>query len=256
MWFSLDQPLMMAMILSMDRRAGAVHVATTERKVKDKVYQTHLLRRTYRDGGKVKHETVGNISHLPPDLIETIRARLRGDLPSGDHFEILRTLPHGHVAAVLGTLRKIGLDNMIASRSTPQRALIVAMIVARVIDPRSKLATARALKEETAATSVSLELGLDLQSERELYEAMDWLAERQKRIENKLAKKHLRDGSLILYDVSSSFYTGTHCNLAKFGHNRDGKNGYPQIVYGLLCNADGCPIAGLLTYREKRGFFA
>ena len=231
------------MIRSMARRTGAVHVATTQRRVKDKVYQTHLLRRTYRDGGKVKHETVGNLSHLPPDLIETIRARLRGDLPSGDHFEILRTLPHGHVAAVLGTLRKIGLQNVIASRSTPERELIIAMIVARVVDPRSKLATARSLKKETAATSASLELGLDLQSERELYEAMDWLVERQKRIENKLAKKHLRDGSLILYDVSSSFYTGTHCSLAKFGHNRDGKNGYPQIVYGLLCNADGCPIA-------------
>ena len=229
----------------MARRSGSVHVATTTRQVKDKVYRTYLLRRSYREDGKVKHETVGNISHLPPDLIDTIRARLRGDLPpgGGDGFEILRTLPHGHVAAVLGTLRSIGLDNLLASRPSPERTLIVAMIAARIIDPHSKLATARGLQDETATTSLGLELELELESPRQLYEALDWLGERQRRIENKLAKKHLRDGSLILYDVSSSFYTGTHCSLAHFGHNRDGKNGYPQIVYGLLCNADGCPIA-------------
>ncbi|MFQ5479630.1 MAG: IS1634 family transposase, partial [Candidatus Binatia bacterium] len=228
----------------MARRFGSVHVATTTRKVKDKVYRTYLLRRSYREDGKVKHQTVGNISHLPPDLIDTIRARLRGDLPPrGDGFEILRTLPHGHVAAVLGTLRSIGLDRLIASRPSRERTLIVAMLAARIIDPRSKLATARGLQGETATSSLALELDFELESPRQLYEALDWLGERQKRIENKLAKKHLRDGSLILYDVSSSFYTGTHCSLAKFGHNRDGKNGYPQIVYGLLCNSDGCPIA-------------
>jgi len=229
----------------MARRSGSVHVATTTRQVKDKVYRTYLLRRSYREDGKVKHETVGNISHLPPDIIDFIRARLRGDLPPGgaDGFEILRTLPHGHVAAVLGTLRSIGLDNLLASRPSPERTLILAMIAARIIDPRSKLATARGLQDETATTSLGLELDLELESPRQLYEALDWLGERQRRIENKLAKKHLRDGSLILYDVSSSFYTGTHCSLAHFGHNRDGKNGYPQIVYGLLCNADGCPIA-------------
>lgn len=229
----------------MARRSGRVHVATTERRVKDKIYQTHLLRRTYRESGKVKHETVGNLSHLPPDLIETIRARLSGELPisGGSGFEILRSLPHGHVAAVLGTLRKIGLEQVVASRPSRERMLVVAMIVARVIEPRSKLATARGLQQETRTTSLGLELDLELENERALYDALDWLVARQKRIENKLAKKHLRDGALILYDVSSSFYTGTHCSLAQFGHNRDGKNGYPQIVYGLLCNADGCPIA-------------
>lgn len=229
----------------MAARSGVVHVATTRREYKGKVYETHLLRRTYRQDGKVKHETVGNISHLPPDLIDTIRRRLSGNSSPGgeDGFDILRTLPHGHVAAVLGTLRDIGLDDIIASRPSTERTLIIAMIVARVIHPRSKLATLRGLRSETATSSLALELGIEIESERSLYDAMDWLIEGQDRIERKLAKEHLVDGSLILYDVSSSFYTGTHCALAKFGHNRDGKNGYPQIVYGLLCNAEGCPVA-------------
>lgn len=226
-------------------RTGVVHVATTQREYKGKVYQSHLLRRTYREDGKVKHQTVGNISHLPPDLIETIRRRLRGDITPGgsDSFEILRSFPHGNVAAVLATLRNIGLEGVIASRPSVQRTLVIAMIVARLISPRSKLATARGISEETATSSLGVELGIDLKDERALYEAMDWLVARQKRIENKLAKKHLGEGTLILYDVSSSFYTGTHCPLAQFGHNRDGDNGYPQIVYGLLCNAEGCPVA-------------
>lgn len=228
----------------MPTREGAVHVATTKRVYKGKVYQTHLLRRTFRDGGKVKHQTLGNISHLPPDLIDLVRARLQGDPPSnGGHFEIIRSLPHGHVAAVLGILRQLGLDELLASRPCPERTAVVALIAARVINGRSKLATSRALACETAASSLGLELGLETVSEDALYSAMDWLLERQARIENKLAKKHLEDGSLILYDLSSSFYTGTHCPLAKFGYNRDGKNGYPQIVYGLLCNAEGCPVA-------------
>lgn len=228
----------------MPSRNGPVHVATTERIYKGKIYRTHLLRRTYREGSKVKHETLGNLSHLPPDLIDTIRGRLRGDLPpGGGAFEIVRSLPHGHVAAVLSTLRAIGLEGIIASRSSVQRTLVLAMIVARVIDPVSKLSTAQGLSEETASTSLGLELGIEGIDEDSLYEAMDWLIERQRRIENKLAKKHLRDGSLILYDVSSSYYTGKHCSLAKFGHDRDGKKGFPQIVYGLLCNAEGCPVA-------------
>jgi len=231
---------------AMATRGGAVHVATTTRRYKGKVYRTTLLRRTFRDGGKVKHETVGNLSHLPPDVIDLIRQRLRSGLSSavatGD-FEILRSLPHGHVAAVLGTLRSIGLDSVLASQSSRERSLVIAMIVARVIDARSKLATVRGLREAAAISSLGLELGLGEPSERELYAAMDWLLERQSRIEGKLAKCHLEDGSLVLYDVSSSFYTGTHCALAKFGHNRDGNNGYPQIVYGLLCNAAGCPVA-------------
>jgi len=229
----------------MAARLGSVHVATTRRLYKGTVYYTHLLRRSYRKDGKVKHQTLGNISHLPPDLIETIRQRLRGELPPGttNGFQILRSLPYGHIAAVLATLGHLGLDRIIASRPSMQRSLVLAMIVARVIEPRSKLATVRALKPQTATSSLALELGIEIDDERALYEAMDWLVQRQGRIENKLAQKHLRDGSLVLYDVSSSFYTGTHCTLAKYGHGRDGKNGYPQIVYGLLCNSEGCPVA-------------
>jgi transposase len=204
-----------------------------------------LLRRTYREGKQVKHETLGNLSHLPPDLIATIRRRLRGEIPPGTAggFRITRSLPHGHVAAVLGTMRKLGLEQLLASRPSRQRSLATAMIAARIIEPRSKLATAGALNPETAKSTLPEELGIEVGDERELYEAMDWLAHAQTRIERKLAKRHLTDGSLVLYDVSSSFYTGTHCSLAGFGHSRDGKKGFPQIVYGLLCSRDGCPVA-------------
>jgi transposase len=234
----------MLYIKSMATRTGTVHVATTRRRYKGKVYETHLLRRTYREGGQVKHQTVGNLSHLPPNIIDMIRRGLRGDLPpESGGFDILRSLPHGHVAAVLGVLRKIGLEQMIASQASAERTLAVAMVVMRVIRPGSKLATARRIRSESACCSLGLELDLESVSERDLYRAMDWLLERQSRIEAKLAKKHLRDGTLVLYDVSSSYYTGKRCRLAKFGHNRDGKKGFPQIVYGLLCNADGCPVA-------------
>ena len=228
----------------MSKRSGPVHVATTTRKYKGKVYQTHLLRRSFRKDGKVLHETLGNISHLPPDLIQLIRRRLRDDAPLQDSdLHILRSLPHGHVAAVLGTLRHIGLDRMISSTASPERDLVIAMIVDRILDPLSKLATWRGLAPETATTSLACELKLDPKSERDLYQALDWLRDRQNRIENKLAKKHLREGSLILYDLSGSYYTGRHCPLAQYGHNRDRKKGFPQIVYGLLCNGEGCPIA-------------
>lgn len=228
----------------MPSRNGAVHVATTRRTYKGKVYQTHLLRRSYREGGKVKHQTLGNLSHLPPDLIDTIRRRLRGEQPhGGNQWDIVRTLPHGHVAATLGTLQNLGLDNVLASRPSRRRDLAIGMIVARVIAPASKLATARAFKDETATTSLSLELAIQDVHEDELYETLDWLAKRQRRIETKLAKRHLTDGTLVLYDVSGSYYTGRRSGLVDFGYNRDGKRGVPQIVYGLLCNGDGCPIA-------------
>jgi len=228
----------------MPSRNGSVHVAITSRTYKGKVYQTHLLRRSYREGGKVKHQTLGNLSHLPPDLIDTIRQRLRGQpLQDGNQWDIVRTFPHGHVAATLGTLREIGLDDLLASRGSRERDLAIAMIVTRVIAPASKLATARALKDETATTSLPLELKLQDVHEDELYQTLDWLVKRQRRIETKLAKRHLTDGTLVLYDVSGSYYTGRRSGLVDFGHNRDGKRGVPQIVYGLLCNAQGCPIA-------------
>lgn len=226
----------------MASRNGAVHVATTTRTYKGKVYQTHLLRRSYREGGQVKHQTLGNLSHLPADLIETIRRRLRGEAPEG-RWEIIRSLPHGHVAAVRGMLERIGLDRLLASRRSRQRSLVEAMIVARLIAPGSKLACARGLREETATTSLALELGLGDVGDDELYEALDWLGARQARIERKLADRHLADGTLVLYDVSSSYYTGRRPSLVQFGYSRDGKRGFPQIVYGLLCNAEGCPVA-------------
>ena len=227
------------------QRKGAVHVATNRRKYKDKVYETHLLRRTYREKGKVKHETLGNISHLPPHIIEMIRGALKGEvfLPANSSLEILRSLPHGNVAAVLGSLRKIGLENMIASRHSRMRDLVVSMVVSRIIDPGSKLATARGLSPETAFSTLGEVLGVESADEDDLYDAMDWLSARQKRIETKLAKKHLEDGSLVLYDVTSSYYTGSHCPLARYGHSRDRKKGFPQILYGLLCNSEGCPVA-------------
>lgn len=228
----------------MPKRYGAVHVAKIERKYKGSVYTSYLLRRSVREGNKVKHETLGNISHLPPDLIDIIRRRLQGEpIQQGGTFEIMRSYPHGHVAAVLSVLRDLKLDNLLASRPCRDRDVAVAMIVLRILSPGSKLASARALQEETATCSLALELGLEQVRERELYNALDWLLERQRRIENKLAKRHLQDGTLILYDVSSSYYTGHKSELVAFGHNRDGKQGFPQIVYGLLCNAEGCPIA-------------
>jgi transposase len=218
------------------------------------VYVTHLLRRTFREGGKVKHETLGNISHLPDHVIELIRRALGGTsfLPADDSFRIVRSLPHGHVAAVLGSLKKIGLEHLIASRTCPERTLSVAMIVARIIGPSSKLATARGLNAETCSSSLGQELRIESVSEQDLYHAMDWLLKRQSRIENKLATKHLSDGSLVLYDVSGSYYTGTQCPLAKYGHPRDGKKGFPQILYGLLCNGEGCPVA-VEVFEGNRG---
>lgn len=232
----------------MSANSRAVHVATITKHHQGKIYVTHLLRHTYREGGKVKHLTVGNISALPDDLIDVIRKRLAGGpqeprSTDNDDFEIVRNLPHGHVAAVLGTLQKIGLDQLIASKACREAKLVTAMIVLRIIAPGSKLANLTSMQSETAQHSLAEELQLHELETPELYEALDWLLQRQKRIENKLAKKHLREGTLVLYDVSSSYYTGRQSELIKMGYNRDGKPGEPQIVYGLLCAPDGCPVA-------------
>ena len=232
--------------MSTNRRA--VHVATITKQHKGKTYVTHLLRHTYREDGKVKHLTVGNLSDLPVDLIDVIRKRLNGKSPEplpteNDDFEIVRSLPHGHVAAVLGTLQKIGLDRLVTSKACREAKLVTAMIVLRIIAPGSKLANLTGMQSETAEHSLADELQLQDIQTTELYEAMDWLLPRQKRIENKLAKKHLREGTLVLYDVSSSYYTGRQSELIKMGYSRDGKPGEPQIVYGLLCAPDGCPVA-------------
>ena len=203
-----------------------------------------LLRESYRHGGKVRKRTLANLTQWPPEVVAGLRALIKGGKVSLDgDFEIERSLPHGHVAAALGVLRGIGLHKIIASRRCRQRDLAVAMIVARIIDPRSKLATARGLSDETAFTSLGEALGLGEIDENDLYAAMDWLLARQKRIEAALAGRHLHDGTLVLYDLSSSYFEGKTCPLAKLGYSRDGKKGTLQIVYGLLCDVEGRPIA-------------
>src|SRR5207244_2471217 len=205
-----------------------------------------LLRESYRVGGKVKKRTLLNLSDWPSTVIEGLRALLKGGtvLPSGeDAITIKRSLPHGHVAAVLGTLRRIGLDRLLGPAGNRCRDLVVAMIVARLIAPISKLATAKALDPATAASSLGAVLGLGEVDEDELYVALDWLLERQPQVEAALARRHLKNGTLVLYDVSSSYLEGRCCELARLGYNRDGKRGKLQIVYGLLCAPDGCPVA-------------
>jgi hypothetical protein len=221
-------------------RGGAVHVATTRRHYKDRVYETHLLRRSYREGGRVRTETLGNISHLPPELIDLVRRGLAGErfLPAAG-MEIRRSLPHGHVAAVLGTLRTTGLERLIDARRSPERDLVVGMLVARLLAPGSKLATARRLSQTTLGAT----LGIEGATEDELYAALDWLGARQARIEARLAARHLEPGGLVLYDLSSSYVEGSHCPLAKLGYSRDGKKGTLQIEYGLLTDPAGRPVA-------------
>lgn len=229
----------------MATRTGAVHVATTQRTYKGKTYRTHLLRRTFRQDGHVKHQTLGNISHLPEPIVDLVRRALQGQqfVPAAESFDIRRSLPHGHVKAVLLTIRQLGWEAILASEASRQRRCAVALVAQRILDPRSKLATARELVLPTAASTLGQELGLEAIGEDDLYQAMDWVLGRQPRIEQKLAQKHLQEGSLVLYDVSSSYYTGQCCPLAQFGHDRDGSKGDPIIVYGLLCNAAGCPVA-------------
>jgi len=204
-----------------------------------------LLRESYRDGAKVKNRTLANLSDWPAERIETLRAALRGDklVPAGEGLEIARALPHGHVAAVLGTARRIGLDQLLPDGPARRRDLALALIVARLIDPAAKLATARALDETTAIHSLGVTLGLGAVGAKEVYAALDWLGAAQLSIEAALAHRHLRDGTLVLYDVSSSYVEGRCCELARFGHSRDGRNDKMQIVFGLLCSAAGCPIA-------------
>ena len=204
-----------------------------------------LLRESYRERKKVKTRTLANLSHWPERKVENLRRVLHDEtlVAPEDAFEIQRSLPHGHVAAVLGSLRQLGLERMIERRATRERSLAVAMVVARLIEPGSKLATARGIGEESAVSSLGEELQIVSANEDEFYRAMDWLLKRQERIENALAKRHLTSGTLVLYDVTSTYFEGRKCPLAKFGHNRDGKKGKLQIVLGLLCSIHGCPCA-------------
>src|SRR6516165_8377438 len=225
----------------MAARTGTVHVATTKRVYKGKTYLTHLLLRSIRKGDTVTHETLGNLSHLPDHLIDLIKRSLKGEsfVPAAEAFRITRSLPHGHVDAVLTMIRKLGLEDLIASEPSRRRDLVIAMIVERLLFPSSKLANTRHWHDTTLAE----ELDVGDATEDQLYDAMDWLLTRQEAIEKKLARRHLGEGATVLYDVTSSYYEGKTCPLARRGHDRDGKTGCPIIVYGMLTDADGRPVA-------------
>jgi hypothetical protein len=222
-------------------RTGTAHVVTTTRKYKDQVYRTHLLRRSYREAGKVKNETLGNLSHLPEPLIDIIRRSLQGEtfVPLGQAFEITRSRPHGHVRAVAIAMQRLGLAPLLASKPCRERELVLAMIASRIVDPATKLATTRSWHTTTLAE----DFGVAAANEDDLYAAMDWLLARQDAIQKKLAARHLREGGLVLYDLSSSYFEGTTCPLARRGYSRDGKPGSLQVNYGLLTDARGCPVA-------------
>ena len=205
-----------------------------------------LLRESSREAGKVKKRTLLNLSDWPHERIAGLKALLKGGtvIPKErDAITIIRSLPHGHVEAALGTAHKIGLDRLLGPDGNRCRDLVLALVVGRILDPSSKLAAARALSPDTATSSLGEQLGLGVVDEDELYSALDWLTVRQPAIEAALAKRHLPGGTLVLYDVSSSYLEGRCCPLAQFGYSRDRKRGKRQIVYGLLCASDGCPVA-------------
>ena len=223
------------------RHVGAMHVVTNRIRRGEKEYTATLLRRSYRQDGKVKKETLANLSHLPAEAIDAIRRVLAGEslMSADDAFEIERSLPAGHVNAALIMARRLGLAELLDPRSSRDRDLCMAMIVSRVICPGSKLSTVRSLGQSTLAS----ELGVEGVDEDDLYAAMDWLYERQARIEDRLAKRHLNVGEMVLYDVSSSYFEGRCCPLGKLGYSRDGQKNLPQIVYGLLCDKHGRPVS-------------
>ncbi len=205
-----------------------------------------LLRESFREGGKVKNRTLANLSRWPDEKVDALARVLKG-LPAqvelAEAFEITRSLPHGHVAAVLGTARRLGIEELIDPAPSRTRNLVLAMLIAQVIAPTSKLGFARALRTETATSSLGELLGVSACDEDDLYAAMDWALERKDTIENALAARHLANGTLVLYDVSSAAFEGRHCPLGKIGHPRDGVRGRLQIVYGLLCTTAGVPVA-------------
>ncbi len=204
-----------------------------------------LLRESYREGGKVRNRTLKNLTDWPSDRVELLRAVLRGEplVPAGEGLEIIRALPHGHVQAALETARRIGLEALLPRGPERRRRLVLALIVARLLAPGAKLATARALDEETAHHSLGATLGLGRVGVKELYRSLDWLGAAQPRIESALARRHLSEGALVLYDLTSTYLEGRCCELARFGYSRDNRRDKLQIVIALLCSAEGCPIA-------------
>jgi hypothetical protein len=220
---------------------GAMHVVKIVNRHGDREYVSHLLRQSYREGGKVKNRTLASLSALPPQAIDALRRSLAGEvlLPVSELLTIERSWPHGHVAAVVGTARKLGMETVIDPHPSRQRDLVLAMIAARVLQPASKLATTRLW----STTSLGGLLAVQEADENELYAAMDWLLERQGAIEQRLAKRYLKPGGLVLYDLSSTYVEGEHCPLAKRGYSRDGRPDKAQIEFGLLTNAAGMPVA-------------
>ena len=205
-----------------------------------------LLRESYREGKQVRKRTIANLGQLPPALIDGLRVLLKGGAvvgQPGDALEILRSLPHGHVAAVIAMMRKLDIPRLLDRRATRERDLALALIASRVIAAGSKLATLRSLSPATASSSLGRVLDLGAIEEREIYAALDWLGARQARVERQMARRHLRDGTLVLYDVSSSYLEGRCCDLAYHGYSRDHRADRPQIVYGLLCDREDRPIA-------------
>jgi len=204
-----------------------------------------LLRESIREGTRVRKRTVANISDWPAAQVESLRRVLKGEtlVAPEQAFEVARSLPHGHVAAVLGTIRRLKLIELIGRDASRHRDLVIAMVAARILEPRSKLATARGMAPETCCSSLAETLALGAVDEDDPYQAMDWLLPRQARVEQGLAKRHLHDGGLVLYDLTSTYFEGRRCPLARFGHSRDERSGNLQIVFGLLTNAEGCPVA-------------
>ena len=218
-----------------------MHVVRVVSRQGGREYTSTLLRNSYREDGKVKKQTLANLSHLPEPLVELIRAWLAGErfLAVGETFPIRRSLPHGHVAAVLGMLRSLGLPGILDRRPSRMRDLALALVAGRLIAPASKLATAALLGQSTLGAC----LGVEGADENELYGAMDWLLARQARVERALAGRHLARGSLVLYDLTSVYLEGSHCPLARHGHSRDHRPDRPQIEFGLLTDGRGCPVA-------------
>ncbi len=221
----------------MRKKQKGLYVADIKKKYKNREYCTHLVRRSYREGGKVKQETIANITNLPEDTREIIRQNLKGQVlvPVNEAMETLSSRAHGHVAAVMKMLDDLDLLRLISPTPCKERDMIEALIVARILNAQTKLATSRWWH----TTTIPEMMGVEEADEDDIYDAMDWLLERQTKIENGLAKRHLENGSLVLYDVSSSYYEGSKCSLAQFGYNRDKKKGKRQIVYGIMTDNEG-----------------
>jgi hypothetical protein len=223
-----------------DLKLGAMHVVTNRRQGKGREYVSHFLRRSYREGGKVKKETLANLSDFPDHRIAALRSMLAGkELVDIDSIQVERSMPHGHVEAILSMMGRLNIASLLDAEPSRQRDLVVAMIAQRIVSPGSKLFTTRVLQQSTLAE----ELHIGAPDADDLYDALDWLIERQPSIEQGLAKRHLQTGGTALYDLSSSYFEGRTCPLAMRGFSRDKRRGSLQLVYGLLCDRDGRPVA-------------